>query len=53
MTSHTTNPVPLIMAGQHLKLRESGILADVGPTILDLLNIPKPDAMTANTLIQR
>jgi 2,3-bisphosphoglycerate-independent phosphoglycerate mutase len=53
MTSHTTNPVPLIMAGQHLKLRESGILADVGPTILDLLNIPKPEAMTANTLIQR
>ena len=53
MTSHTTNPVPLIMAGQHAKLRESGILADVAPTILDLLNIAQPAAMTAQTLIQR
>jgi 2,3-bisphosphoglycerate-independent phosphoglycerate mutase len=53
MTSHTTNPVPLIMAGRQLKLRESGILADVAPTILDLLDIAQPAAMTANTLIQR
>jgi 2,3-bisphosphoglycerate-independent phosphoglycerate mutase len=53
MTSHTTNPVPLIMAGQQLKLRESGILADVGPTILDLLSIAQPSAMTAKSLIQR
>ncbi|MFN3430382.1 MAG: 2,3-bisphosphoglycerate-independent phosphoglycerate mutase [Candidatus Sericytochromatia bacterium] len=53
MTSHTTNPVPLIMAGRQLKLRESGVLADVAPTILDLLDMAQPAAMTANTLIQR
>ncbi|MNT96620.1 2,3-bisphosphoglycerate-independent phosphoglycerate mutase [compost metagenome] len=53
MTSHTTNPVPLIMAGRQLKLRESGVLADVAPTILDLLDITQPAAMTAQSLIQR
>jgi 2,3-bisphosphoglycerate-independent phosphoglycerate mutase len=52
-TAHTINPVPLIMAGRQLKLRESGVLADVAPTILDLLNIGQPAAMTAKSLIQR
>jgi 2,3-bisphosphoglycerate-independent phosphoglycerate mutase len=52
-TAHTTNPVPLIMAGRQLKLRESGVLADVAPTILDLLSIGQPAAMTAQSLIQR
>jgi 2,3-bisphosphoglycerate-independent phosphoglycerate mutase len=52
-TAHTTNPVPLLMAGTQLKLREGGVLADIAPTILDLLDQPKPDAMTASTLIAR
>jgi 2,3-bisphosphoglycerate-independent phosphoglycerate mutase len=52
-TAHTTNPVPLLMAGVQLKLREGGVLADVAPTILDLLDQPKPEAMTASTLIAR
>lgn len=52
-TAHTINPVPLIMAGRQLKLRESGVLADVAPTILDLLSIGQPAAMTAQSLIQR
>jgi 2,3-bisphosphoglycerate-independent phosphoglycerate mutase len=52
-TAHTINPVPLIMAGRALKLRESGVLADVAPTILDLLSIGQPAAMTAQSLIQR
>lgn len=52
-TAHTTNPVPLILAGQQLKLRDEGVLADIAPTILDLLDIPQPSAMTAHSLIVR
>ena len=52
-TAHTTNPVPLILAGQQLKLRDEGVLADIAPTILDLLDIPQPSAMTAHSLIAR
>jgi 2,3-bisphosphoglycerate-independent phosphoglycerate mutase len=51
MTSHTTNPVPLYVAGSHLRLREDGVLADVAPTILDLLAQDKPVAMTASSLL--
>ncbi len=54
MTSHTTNPVPLILAGtgerRALSLRE-GILGDIAPTILDLLGIEKPEQMTGRSLI--
>ncbi|MDB5100141.1 MAG: phosphoglycerate mutase [Cyanobacteria bacterium RYN_339] len=50
-TAHTTNPVPLLVAGMQMKLREGGVLADIAPTILDLLDQSKPDAMTASTLI--
>jgi 2,3-bisphosphoglycerate-independent phosphoglycerate mutase len=52
-TAHTTNPVPLLMAGKRLALRESGVLADVAPTMLELLGIPQPAAMTAQSLIAR
>ncbi len=50
-TAHTTNPVPLIVTVEGLKLRDGGILADVAPTVLDLLEIPQPEAMTGETLI--
>jgi 2,3-bisphosphoglycerate-independent phosphoglycerate mutase len=50
-TAHTINPVPLIVTVEGLKLRDGGILADVAPTALDLLEIPQPEAMTAETLI--
>jgi 2,3-bisphosphoglycerate-independent phosphoglycerate mutase len=50
-TAHSLNPVPLIVTAEGLKLRERGILADVAPTALDLLGIPKPEAMTGQTLI--
>jgi 2,3-bisphosphoglycerate-independent phosphoglycerate mutase len=52
-TAHTTNPVPLIMAGSQLKLREDGVLADIAPTMLELLNVSQPAAMTAKSMILR
>jgi 2,3-bisphosphoglycerate-independent phosphoglycerate mutase len=45
-TAHSTNPVPVIVTDEVVQLRESGILADVAPTALDLLGIPQPEAMT-------
>ncbi|HEY0076337.1 MAG TPA: 2,3-bisphosphoglycerate-independent phosphoglycerate mutase [Abditibacteriaceae bacterium] len=55
-TAHTTNPVPCILVGQGLgnvTLREGGRLADVAPTILDLMQVEKPTAMTGESLIVR
>lgn len=54
-TEHSANPVPFILVsaqftGQTSKLNQ-GILADVAPTILKLLNLPKPDQMTGTSLI--
>ena len=54
-TAHTTYPVPLYLVVPHMaqvRLRNDGILADVAPTILDVLGIPKPKDMTGQTLIQ-
>ncbi len=54
LTAHTTNPVPFILVNDSLKgvkLREGGALCDVAPTMLDLLNLPKPSEMTGETLI--
>jgi len=51
-TTHTTNPVPCIVTVPGLKLREGGVLADLAPTLLDLLGLPKPPAMTGKTLIE-
>jgi 2,3-bisphosphoglycerate-independent phosphoglycerate mutase len=53
-TAHTTNPVPftlIIDDGTNYRLREDGILADVAPTVLQLMHIPQPEAMTGNSLI--
>ena len=41
-TAHTTNPVPLVVTIPGLTLRRGGVLADVAPTVLDLLAIPSP-----------
>jgi 2,3-bisphosphoglycerate-independent phosphoglycerate mutase len=54
-TAHTTYPVPLYLVVPQLaqaRLRSDGILADVAPTILDVLGIPQPKDMTGRTLIQ-
>jgi 2,3-bisphosphoglycerate-independent phosphoglycerate mutase len=58
-TAHTvSNPVPFILVpGEHgdlrdERLRQGGVLADVAPTVLQLLGIPKPDDMTGRSLIE-
>jgi 2,3-bisphosphoglycerate-independent phosphoglycerate mutase len=54
-TAHTTNPVPfslIINDGINYRLREDGILADVAPTVLQLMHIPQPEAMTGKSLIK-
>jgi 2,3-bisphosphoglycerate-independent phosphoglycerate mutase len=51
-TAHTTNPVPLIITKEGLDLRDDGILADIAPTLLQLLELQKPAEMTGNTLIK-
>ncbi|MGP4105503.1 2,3-bisphosphoglycerate-independent phosphoglycerate mutase [Virgibacillus sp. L01] len=53
MTAHTTNPVPVIVTGNELELRDGGILADLSPTLLDLLNVKQPKEMTGESLIKR
>jgi 2,3-bisphosphoglycerate-independent phosphoglycerate mutase len=51
-TAHTKNPVPFIIVSQRkYKVKNGGILADVAPTILDLLNIEKPKEMTGESLV--
>ena len=52
VTSHTTNPVPFIITEKGLKLHE-GKLGDIAPTILDLMNIEKPNEMTGESLIEK
>jgi 2,3-bisphosphoglycerate-independent phosphoglycerate mutase len=50
--SHTLNPVPLcLMSNKNLKLRKKGGLKDIAPTVLELLNIQKPEEMTGNSLL--
>jgi len=61
-TAHTTNPVPFILVeGEGLKipghgtdvaLREGGRLADIAPTILDILRLPQPTEMTGRSLVE-
>jgi 2,3-bisphosphoglycerate-independent phosphoglycerate mutase len=51
-TAHTTNPVPVIVAGADVSaVRAGGRLSDLGPTALELLGLPIPPAMTATSLL--
>ena len=50
-TAHTTNAVPFILVGAQATLRPSGLLADVAPTVLQLLELPKPEDMSGTSLI--
>ena len=60
-TAHTTNPVPVILVegeqrklpghGTNVQLREGGGLADIAPTLLEILALAKPDAMSGRSLI--
>ena len=49
-TAHTINPVPFIAVGADIKLRD-GILADMAPTLLDIMGLQKPPQMTGESLI--
>ena len=50
-TAHTIGPVPLVYVGtRRATLRAGGALRDVAPTMLDLLGLPRPDAMTGRSL---
>ena len=51
-TAHTTNPVPLAIVGLRNKKLKEGRLADIAPTILDILELEKPEEMTGESLIE-
>ncbi|MEG1783192.1 MAG: 2,3-bisphosphoglycerate-independent phosphoglycerate mutase, partial [Oscillospiraceae bacterium] len=51
-TAHTTNPVPFAVVGQPCSLRKDGILADIAPTILQIMGLEPPVEMTGKSLIQ-
>lgn len=50
---HTSQPVPLIICQKGLELKEQGSLANVAPTVLDLLKVAKPEEMTAESLLKK
>jgi len=53
-TAHTTNPVPFVVVGaaNDTVLRDGGVLGDVAPTVLALLNVEQPSVMTGRSLIE-
>ena len=50
-TAHSTNPVPLVMVGHEGKLADGGVLADLAPTMLDMMGLPQPAEMTGHSLL--
>ena len=50
-TAHTTNPVPLILVDREINPICNGVLGDIAPTILKLMSIEIPNAMTGNSLV--
>ena len=52
-TSHTTNPVPLILYGRNDVKLKNGRLCDLAPTLLDLMGLEKPEEMTGESLLVR
>ena len=54
-TEHSTNPVPFVIVGQQFKDKKTplaaGILADIAPTIIKIMNLPKPQSMSGTSLI--
>ncbi|MEG2708684.1 MAG: alkaline phosphatase family protein, partial [Vagococcus sp.] len=51
-TAHATVPVPVIVTKAGVELRDGGRLADIAPTMLDLLGVEKPEEMTGESLIK-
>lgn len=55
-TAHTTNPVPVVLISEtykNAKLRKDGILADLAPTLLEVMGLPIPAEMTGKSLIEK
>lgn len=52
-TAHTTNPVPLCVLKEGIKLHETGNLGDIAPTMLDLLGVEIPKDMTGKSMIKK
>jgi len=50
-TAHTTNPVPLILIDNDITSIKNGVLGDIAPTILKLIGVEQPDAMTQTALV--
>jgi 2,3-bisphosphoglycerate-independent phosphoglycerate mutase len=50
-TAHTTNPVPVLLVSDRPATLREGRLADVAPTLLDLMNVPQPPEMTGRSLL--
>lgn len=50
-TAHTTNPVPIILVDNDRHEIHNGVLGDIAPTILELLEVPQPEAMTRHSLL--
>ncbi|MBJ6369638.1 2,3-bisphosphoglycerate-independent phosphoglycerate mutase [Snuella sedimenti] len=50
-TAHTTNPVPVVLIDNELTQIEDGILGDMAPTILKLMGVEQPEAMTRHSLV--
>lgn len=50
-TAHTTNPVPIILVDKDLKNINNGVLGDIAPTILELMGVAQPEAMTCKSLL--
>jgi 2,3-bisphosphoglycerate-independent phosphoglycerate mutase len=51
-TAHTTYPVPFIVVGKDCELRDGGVLADIAPTMLQIMGLPQPAEMTGKSLIK-
>lgn len=52
-TAHTTNVVPLILIGRKDAKLKEGRLADLTPTLLDMMGLEKPDEMTGESLLEK
>ena len=52
-TPHTTNPVPLCIVGYPCKLKKTGRLADLAPTMLEIMGLPLPKEMTGESMIEK
>ena len=51
-TAHSLNPVPIVVVSERVAKVKSGILADVAPTVLDLMGLEKPAEMTGESLVE-